>query len=223
MSSVLIPKTYIDQALARVDIVELIDHRVRLKKTGKNYSACCPFHDEKSPSFTVSHDKQMFYCFGCGAGGDAIRFLMDYDRLSFPDAALMVGRQAGLPDPENTETSQQVSMAIRWQEYRQLKTRIFDARLFLALSGEQQYQEQEKTLTALKARKYGDCESLDRRLQIETMMRDETMEVIAHKLRNSSPVNAQYALRLPQRIQADEKRALLAQQRITKLQGMMNG
>ena len=81
----LIPKSYIDQALARVDIVELIDSRVRLKKTGKNFSACCPFHDEKTPSFTVSQEKQMFYCFGCGAGGDAIRFLMDYDRLSFPD------------------------------------------------------------------------------------------------------------------------------------------
>lgn len=223
MPSVLIPKTYIDQALARVDIVELIDHRVRLKKTGKNYSACCPFHDEKSPSFTVSPDKQMFYCFGCGAGGDAIRFLMDYDRLSFPDAALMVGRQAGLPDPENTETSQQVNMAIRWQEYKQLKSRILDARLFLAISGEQQYHEQEKTLIALKARKYGDCEAFDRRRQIETMMRDEKMEVIAHKLRISQQVNQQIALRLPPKVKTDEKRALLAQQRITRLQGMMNG
>lgn len=219
----LIPKTYIDQALSRVDIVELIDHRVRLKKTGKNYSACCPFHDEKSPSFTVSPDKQMFYCFGCGAGGDAIRFLMDYDRLSFPDAALMVGRQAGLPDPENTETSQHVNMSIRWQEYRQLKTRILDARLFLALSGEQQYHEQEKTLTALKTRKYSDFEALDRRRQIETMMRDEKMEVIAHKLRISPQVNQQIGLRLPPKVKTDEKRALLAQQRITRLQGMMNG
>lgn len=67
-----IPRHFIDDLLARTDIVELIDHRVPLKKAGKNYQACCPFHNEKSPSFTVSSDKQFYHCFGCGAHGNAI-------------------------------------------------------------------------------------------------------------------------------------------------------
>ena len=81
-----IPQSFIDDLLARVDVVDVVDSRVKLKKTGKNYSACCPFHNEKSPSFTVSPDKQFYYCFGCGATGSALKFVMEYDGLSFPDA-----------------------------------------------------------------------------------------------------------------------------------------
>lgn len=80
----LIPQDQIDRA--NYDILSVIDSRITLKKTGKNWSACCPFHKEKSPSFTVNEDKQMFYCFGCGAGGDAIKFVMEYDNLSMPAA-----------------------------------------------------------------------------------------------------------------------------------------
>lgn len=82
----LIPRQFIDDLLARADIVELIDSRVPLKKAGKNYQACCPFHTEKSPSFSVSPDKQFYHCFGCGEHGNAISFLMEFDRLEFPDA-----------------------------------------------------------------------------------------------------------------------------------------
>jgi DNA primase len=82
----MIPRQFIDDLLARADIVELIDSRVPLKKAGKNYQACCPFHTEKSPSFSVSQDKQFYHCFGCGAHGNAISFLMEFDRLEFPDA-----------------------------------------------------------------------------------------------------------------------------------------
>lgn len=82
----MIPRQFIDDLLARADIVELIDSRVPLKKAGKNYQACCPFHTEKSPSFTVSQDKQFYHCFGCGEHGNAISFLMEFDRLEFPDA-----------------------------------------------------------------------------------------------------------------------------------------
>ena len=82
----LIPRQFIDDLLARADIVELIDSRVPLKKAGKNYQACCPFHTEKSPSFSVSQDKQFYHCFGCGEHGNAISFLMEFDRLEFPDA-----------------------------------------------------------------------------------------------------------------------------------------
>ena len=81
-----IPRHFIDELLARTDIVELIDHRVPLKKAGKNYQACCPFHNEKSPSFTVSQDKQFYHCFGCGAHGNAISFLMAYEQLEFVEA-----------------------------------------------------------------------------------------------------------------------------------------
>lgn len=82
----LIPRQFIDDLLARTDIVELVDSRVPLKKAGKNYQACCPFHTEKSPSFTVSQDKQFYHCFGCGAHGNAISFIMEFDRLEFVDA-----------------------------------------------------------------------------------------------------------------------------------------
>lgn len=81
-----IPRAFIDELLARTDIVELIDLRVPLKKAGKNYSACCPFHNEKTPSFTVSADKQFYHCFGCGAHGNAISFMMAYEQLEFVEA-----------------------------------------------------------------------------------------------------------------------------------------
>ncbi len=81
-----IPRPFIDDLLARTDIVELIDQRVPLKKAGKNYAACCPFHSEKSPSFTVSADKQFYHCFGCGAHGNAISFMMAFEQLEFVEA-----------------------------------------------------------------------------------------------------------------------------------------
>ncbi|WP_323845686.1 DNA primase [Microbulbifer magnicolonia] len=94
-----IPQHFIDDLLARADIVELVDSRVKLRKTGKNYSACCPFHDEKTPSFTVSPDKQFYYCFGCGANGNAVGFLMEYDRLGFPEAVEKLAGSLGLEVP----------------------------------------------------------------------------------------------------------------------------
>ena len=81
-----IPRQFIDELLARTDIVELIDQRVPLKKAGRNYAACCPFHSEKSPSFTVSPDKQFYHCFGCGAHGNAISFMMEFEQLEFVEA-----------------------------------------------------------------------------------------------------------------------------------------
>ncbi len=81
-----IPQGFIDELVARTDIVELIGARVPLKKAGREFKACCPFHDEKSASFWVSPDKQFYHCFGCGAHGTALGFLINYDRLSFPEA-----------------------------------------------------------------------------------------------------------------------------------------
>ena len=94
-----IPRQFIDDLVNRSDIVEVIDARVPLRKAGKDYKACCPFHEEKTPSFTVSADKQFFHCFGCGKHGTAIGFLMEYEHLSFPEAVEELARQAGLTVP----------------------------------------------------------------------------------------------------------------------------
>ncbi|WGE67124.1 DNA primase [Actinobacillus equuli subsp. haemolyticus] len=94
-----IPRSFIDDLVARTDIVELINSRVKLKKAGRDYQACCPFHHEKSPSFTVSQSKQFYHCFGCGAHGNAISFLMDYDKLEFPEAVEELAAMQGLEVP----------------------------------------------------------------------------------------------------------------------------
>ncbi len=95
----LIPQSFIDDLLNRSDIVEVVGSRIQLKKTGKNYSALCPFHKEKTPSFSVSPDKQFYYCFGCGAGGNALGFVMDHDQLDFPQAVEELAKRAGMEVP----------------------------------------------------------------------------------------------------------------------------
>ncbi|MEX0965215.1 MAG: DNA primase [Pseudohongiellaceae bacterium] len=95
----LIPQTFIDDLLSRADIVEVVDRRVPLKKSGKNYSACCPFHKEKTPSFSVQPEKQFYYCFGCGAGGNAIGFIMNFDQVDFPQAVESLARDNGMEVP----------------------------------------------------------------------------------------------------------------------------
>jgi len=99
-----IPSEFIDDLLARTDIVDLIGSRVQLRKAGKDYQARCPFHDEKTPSFTVSPDKQFYHCFGCGAHGSAIGFLMEYDRLPFREAVEELAQRAGVPIPDAGDT-----------------------------------------------------------------------------------------------------------------------
>lgn len=97
-----IPQSFIDDLLDRVDIVDIVGSRIDLRKSGKNHSARCPFHDEKTPSFTVSQDKQFYYCFGCGAGGNAIGFVMDYDHTAFPEAVESLARHTGLEVPRES-------------------------------------------------------------------------------------------------------------------------
>ncbi len=102
-----IPQQFIEELLSRADIVELIDKRVPLKKQGREFAACCPFHNEKSPSFFVSPVKQFYHCFGCGAHGTAISFLMEYDHMEFPEAvrelADMTGMEVPVEQGENTD------------------------------------------------------------------------------------------------------------------------
>lgn len=98
------PRDFIDALLAKVDIVELIDGRVALKKSGSHWVACCPFHHEKSPSFVVTPNKQIYHCFGCGVHGNAIGFIMAYDRLNFIEAVEEIANFAGmsLPNPQES-------------------------------------------------------------------------------------------------------------------------
>lgn len=101
-----IPREFIQQLLARTELVDLIDGRVPLqKKSSNNYFACCPFHSEKSASFSVSQNKQFYYCFGCGAHGNAIDFLMQYDRLSFPEAIEALAKFAGMEIPREAHAT----------------------------------------------------------------------------------------------------------------------
>ena len=91
-----IPQAFIDDLIARSDVAEVVGARITLKKTGKNYSALCPFHNEKSPSFSVNPDKQFYYCFGCGASGNALTFLMEHDNLEFVEAVETLARMQGV-------------------------------------------------------------------------------------------------------------------------------
>ncbi|WP_210395662.1 DNA primase [Motiliproteus sediminis] len=102
-----IPQDFIDDLLNRTDIVDVVDERVQLKRTGRNYSGLCPFHKEKTPSFSVDPDKQFYYCFGCGAGGNALGFVMEYERIDFPQAVEMLARRQGLDIPQAANEHQQ--------------------------------------------------------------------------------------------------------------------
>ena len=124
-----IPPEFIDDLLARVDVVEVINQRVPLQRAGSEYKARCPFHDEKTPSFTVSPTKQFYHCFGCGAHGTAIGFLMEYDHLSFPEAVEELATQVGLtlpqtagfqPAPDLRPLYEVLDQAARWYR-RQLQ------------------------------------------------------------------------------------------------------
>ena len=101
-----IPRQFIDDLLTKSNIVDVINARVKLKKAGRDYQACCPFHHEKTPSFTVSEKKQFYYCFGCGAKGNAISFLMDYDKLEFVEAVEELAASAGLEVPYEKRPNQ---------------------------------------------------------------------------------------------------------------------
>ncbi len=122
-----IPKSFIDDVVERTDIVDLIDAKVPLKKAGKNYQACCPFHNEKSPSFSVSPEKQFYHCFGCGAHGNAISFLMEYEQLEFVEAIEELARLHSLEVPREdskgkSQKFESVSREQKLSDYDLLET-----------------------------------------------------------------------------------------------------
>ena len=111
----MIPSSFIDEILARTDIVDVIEARVTLKKTGQNYSGLCPFHQEKSPSFSVSQEKQFYYCFGCQASGSAIKFLMEFDRMDFVTAIETLAGRLGMAVPNEQSADDRASSRKRKQ------------------------------------------------------------------------------------------------------------
>jgi DNA primase len=119
----MIPQEFIQSLLGRVDIVDVVDRYVKLKKAGANFSACCPFHNEKTPSFTVSPSKQFYHCFGCGAHGNAIGFLMEYSGLAYPEAIRSLAETVGMPVPETRGRSDKPGAA----EAPGLTARMMDA------------------------------------------------------------------------------------------------
>lgn len=117
-----IPQSFIDELLNRTDIADVVEERITLKRTGRNYSALCPFHKEKTPSFSVNPEKQFYYCFGCGAAGNAIGFVMEHDRLDFPQAVEQLSRRLGLEVPQEAGNQQQEKTERLKDNYRILET-----------------------------------------------------------------------------------------------------
>jgi len=124
-----IPQSFLNDLVARVDLVALIGERVTLKKAGKNYQGLCPFHDEKSPSFSVSPDKQFYHCFGCGESGTALKFLMEYDRLEFVPAVEALAAVVGVEVQREGGAAPVRRVGTELYEVLERASRVFQARL----------------------------------------------------------------------------------------------
>jgi DNA primase len=118
----------IEEVRSRNDIVDVISGYVSLKRKGSSYFGLCPFHNEKSPSFSVSRDKQMYYCFGCGAGGNVYTFLMEYENFSFPEAVRYLAERAGMELPEeelSDEARRQMDEKAKLRQMNKLAANYF--------------------------------------------------------------------------------------------------
>ncbi len=138
-----IPKHFISDLIDKADIVEVIEKRMPLKKAGKNYQACCPFHNEKTPSFSVSPDKQFYYCFGCGATGNVISFIMEYDRLGFVEAVEDLAHSLALEVPREQQNDNEASDKAYLYQIMEKATQFFQKQL---------KQQDHKAVTYLKQR-----------------------------------------------------------------------
>jgi DNA primase len=121
-----IPETIVDQVQARSDIVEVVSRYIPLSKAGRNFKAPCPFHNEKTPSFVVSPDKQIYHCFGCGAGGNVFSFLMKYENLSFPEVVEMLAEKAGIQLPRFGPRKELTSLATQLYKVNELAIQFFE-------------------------------------------------------------------------------------------------
>ncbi len=140
MSTERIPQAFIEDIIARSDIVEIIQSRVSIKKRGKDYHGLCPFHEEKTPSFSVSPGKQFYYCFGCGANGNVISFLMNYDSAEFLDVLTQLASQHGLEVPRQNDPN--------WQHHKESFAVMEEVNHFY----QQQLKQNKKAIDYLKSR-----------------------------------------------------------------------
>lgn len=151
----MIPRPFIDDLLNRIDIVDVIDRHVPLKKAGANYVACCPFHSEKTPSFSVSPTKQFYHCFGCGAHGNAVGFLIEYSGLSFVEAVRDLAAFAGMPVPEEATDTRQfdVPASGRGEDNDEITQQdLFDALQTATRFYREQLKNSDKAIAYLKKR-----------------------------------------------------------------------
>ena len=144
-----IPHGFIQELLTRVDVVDVVGRYVQLKKTGANYSGLCPFHSEKSPSFTVSPSKQFYHCFGCGKNGDAINFLMEHNGMGFVDAVQELAQQHGMQVPDDHTSAQD---RIRAEARRQQQATLTDVLEKAANSYKKQLKATPRAIEYLKQR-----------------------------------------------------------------------
>src|SRR5690606_4576760 len=121
-----IPQNFIQELLARADVVEIVGRHVQLKKTGANFAGLCPFHAEKSPSFTVSPTKQFYHCFGCGQHGNAIGFLMEHAGMGFVEAVKDLAGQYGLEVPEDDRSPQERAQDAQQREKQATLTDVLE-------------------------------------------------------------------------------------------------
>lgn len=227
----MIPQQYIDEVIARSNIVDVIDARVKLKKAGKNHVACCPFHDEKTPSFSVNEDKGFYYCFGCGASGNAIGFLIDYERLEFKDAVVILGRSLGLGDPEN-EAIVKESIQSRWRRYIAIKRKISDDNLLIEITkaarerGENIPQSDRPLILAAidrlktareEIKQFSDIEIEIKRSKIRDELIDSHMTLICKELQDDREIHFCGSV-VPNKVPlVTEQQAKIAKNRIEKL------
>ena len=120
----MIPQSFIQELLSRVDVVEVVGRHVQLKKAGANYLGLCPFHGEKSPSFTVTPTKQFYHCFGCGVHGSAITFLMEHLGMSFPEAVTDLAQTVGLQVPQEANPQAGAGAARRDPDLLELMAKV---------------------------------------------------------------------------------------------------
>ncbi len=137
-----IPKDFINLLISRANIVDIIGSHLNLQKKGNDYWACCPFHNEKTASFSVSESKQFYYCFGCGAKGNVIDFLMEFLNLSYPEAIRNLANTLGMDVPESSEESK------RYDEFKRLEEILISAQTLFVKS----LKENEKAIDYLKQR-----------------------------------------------------------------------
>lgn len=125
----LIPQQFVENLLDRIDLAELIGSRITLKKAGANYKACCPFHDEKTPSFNVRPDKGFYHCFGCGAHGDAISFVREFEGLGFTEAVEELAKRVGLEVPYDRAAKQEIQQARTLTDALDFASRFYQSSL----------------------------------------------------------------------------------------------